>query len=150
MPFDRWLPPSIFEEWIDIINTTFSFNFKQQPYEISWKWGGKKIFTTKSVYDHLNQQPKVRSEHIWKAKIPYKVKIFTWLPEKNAILTKDNLIRRKWQGNPSCVFCDQIESVDHLFFQCPVARCIWGMVGSCLQASNVPGNYSQYKQWIEK
>jgi len=24
------------------------------------------------------------------------------------------------------------------------------MVGSCLQASNVPGNYSQYKQWIEK
>ena len=140
----------MFEEWMEIINTTFSFNFKQQPDEISWKWGGKKIFTTKSVYDHLNQQPKVRSEHIWKAKIPYKVKIFTWLPEKNAILTKDNLIRRKWQGNPSCVFCDQIESVDHLFFQCPVARCIWGMVGSCLQASNVPGNYSQYKQWIEK
>jgi len=72
----------MFEEWIDIINTTFSFNFKQQPDEISWKWGGKKIFTTKSVYDHLNQQPKVRSEHIWKAKIPYKVKIFTWLLEK--------------------------------------------------------------------
>ena len=131
VPFDRWLPPSMFEEWMEIINATFSFNFKQQPDEISWKWGVKKIFTTKSVYDHLIHQTKVRSEHIWKAKIPYKLKIFTWLLEKkNAILTKDNLIRRKWQGNPSSVFCDQSESVDHLFFQCHVASCIWGMVGS--------------------
>jgi len=82
VPFDRWLPPSMFEEWMEIINATFSFNFKQQPDEISWKWGVKKIFTTKSVYDHLTHQTKVRSEHIWKAKIPYKVKIFTWLLEK--------------------------------------------------------------------
>lgn len=56
---------------------------------------------------------------------------------------------RKWQGNPSSVFCDQSEYVDHLFFECPVASCIWGMVGSCFQASNVPDNYNQYKQWIE-
>ena len=82
VPFDRWLPPSMFEEWMEIINATFSFNFKQQPDEISWKWGVKKIYTTKSVYDHLTHQTKVRSEHIWKAKIPYKVKIFTWLLEK--------------------------------------------------------------------
>jgi hypothetical protein len=33
---------------------------------------------------------------IWKTKIPYKIKIFLWLVEKRAILTKDNLIRRKW------------------------------------------------------
>ena len=124
LDFDRWLPPSFFEEWMGIVNEAFSFNFIQQADKISWKWGSKKIFTTKSTYDHLSNQARVNFDHIWKAKIPYKVKIFTWLLEKNAILTKDNLVRRKWLGSPSCAFCEQPKSVDHLFFQCSVARCI--------------------------
>ena len=95
-------PPSFFEEWMEIINDTFSFNFSHQPDKISWKWGGNKIFTTKSTYNHLAYQPRAHFGHIWKAKIQYKIKIFTWLLEKNAILTKDNLIRRKWQGAPFC------------------------------------------------
>uniref|UniRef100_K3XUC1 Reverse transcriptase zinc-binding domain-containing protein n=1 Tax=Setaria italica TaxID=4555 RepID=K3XUC1_SETIT len=31
-----------------------------------------------------------------------------------AILTKDNMLKRKWQGDPSCNFCDQEETADHL------------------------------------
>jgi hypothetical protein len=60
-------------------------------------------------------------------KNPLKIKIFTWLLENNAIPTKDNMIRRKWVGNPSCLFCNHNETANHLFFQCPVARCIWGL-----------------------
>ena len=82
LDFDRWLPPSFFEEWMGIVNEAFSFNFIQQADKISWKWGSKKIFTTKSTYDHLSNQARVNFDHIWKAKIPYKVKIFTWLLEK--------------------------------------------------------------------
>ena len=148
--FDRWLPPILFEEWIEIINATFSFDFKTQADEISWKWGKNQTFTTKSTYEHLTCQARAHFGHIWKSKIPYKIKIFTWLLEKNAILTKDNLLKGKWLGNPNCSFCDQPESIDHLFFQCPVVRCIWGLVGSCFKASNIPGCYSQYRPWIEK
>jgi len=32
----------------------------------------------------------------WRLKIPLKVKIFIWLLHKGVILTKDNLIRRRW------------------------------------------------------
>jgi len=93
--------------------------------DVSWKWGRNKIFTTKSTYDHLTVgQSRGHFNHIWKAKIPYKIKIFTWLLEKDVVLTKDNLIRRNWLGNPSCIFCGQLETSKHLFFQCPVARCI--------------------------
>ena len=100
VPFDRWLPPILFEEWMGVINDTFSFNFRQQADEIGWKWESKKKFTTKSTYEHLTPHARVHFDHIWKAKIPYKIKIFTWLLEKNAILTKYNLIRRKWLGIP--------------------------------------------------
>jgi hypothetical protein len=34
-------------------------------------------------------------KHIWKSKIPEKIKIFMWLVTQKAILTKDNMIKRK-------------------------------------------------------
>jgi len=50
------------------------------------------------------------NKQIWKAKLPLKIKIFIRLPLQNAILTKDNLIKRKWKGD-SGAFCTEKESV---------------------------------------
>jgi hypothetical protein len=73
-----------------------------------YQWCGvlrEKTFSTKSVYDHLTIVDCGSSfSHIWKAKIPLKIKIFTWLLENNAILTKDNMIRRKWVVKPLMSF----------------------------------------------
>ena len=105
----------------------------------------------KSVYNRLSSGSESnRFNHIWKSKIPYKIKIFTWLLEKGAVLTKDNMIRRRWAGDPSCKFCDQPETINHLFFQCLVAKCIWALIGQCLGAKNTPRDCEQYKQWIRK
>ena len=123
--FSRWLPPSLFEDWMRIVEMTFSFNFEARDDFVSCSWSRKKIFTTKCVYNHLSSAGENNNfNHIWKSKLSYKIKIFTWLLEKGDILTKDNMIRRKWIGYPSCRFCDQLESIDHLFFQCPVAKCV--------------------------
>jgi hypothetical protein len=85
--------------------------------------GGKGFSLPESVYEHItNGQSRANFAHILKAKISYKIKIFTWLLEKNGVLTRDNMVKRNWLGNPSCVFCDQLETVDHLFFQCLVER----------------------------
>ena len=75
---------------------------------ILWKFGNKSSFTVKSVYNALSTND-VGPYHkkIWKGKITSKIKIFLWLVVNNAILTKDNLIRRKWAGNPTCHFCDE-------------------------------------------
>ena len=51
-------------------------------------------------------------------------------------------------GSPSCYFCQNNESIDHLFFMCPVAKVIWGMVGLCIGATNIPNNLSQAKIWF--
>ena len=72
-----------------------------------------------------------------------------WLLENNVVLAKDNMIRRNWSGSPTCYFCSADKSIDHLLFLCPVAKLLWGLVGLCLGAGNVPGNLPQYKQWIK-
>jgi hypothetical protein len=112
---------------------------------------GKKSFTTKSVYNHLTSDEKGNNyKHIWKSRIPYKIKIFTWLMENNAILTKDNMIKRKWTGDSTCMFCNQVESLEHLFFQCTVAKCVWGTVGVYLGTGSIPGDINRYKRWIKE
>jgi hypothetical protein len=90
-----------------------------------WKWTGNKRFSVKFVYLSLTKSdngPAFRS--IWKAKIPENIKIFMWLVAQKAILTKDNMLRKNWKGNPGCYFCGSLETVDHLLFSCPIAKMV--------------------------
>lgn len=69
--------------------------------------------------------------------------------EQGATLTKDNMLKRKWVGDPTCRFCVNVETLDHLFFQCPTVRVVWGCVAVCLGTNSIPGNLSQYWRWIK-
>ncbi|WMV30621.1 hypothetical protein MTR67_024006, partial [Solanum verrucosum] len=65
---------------------------------------------------------------IWKTRLPPKIKCFTWTTLKNAILTLDNLNRRKLQLVNRCFMClNNLESVNHLSLHCPVAAALWNM-----------------------
>ena len=118
----------MFEQWIGLVDEVYSFPFANEADKITWKWNMKSgLFTTKSVYNHLSfGEVGLHYRHIWKTKIPYKIKIFVWMLEQNAILTKYNMIRRRWVGDPTCYFCSLPESCGHLFFQCHVAKAVWG------------------------
>jgi hypothetical protein len=64
----------------------------------------------------------------WKAKLPLKIKIFMWFLKNGVVLTKDNLVKRRWKGCTKCGFCTQQETIQQLFFDCPMARLVWGCV----------------------
>jgi hypothetical protein len=61
---------------------------------------------------------------LWNMKIPQKNKIFLWYLGKGVTLTKDNLSKCKWKGSNKCSFCNNDESIQHLFFKCHVARTV--------------------------
>lgn len=103
------------------------------------------------MYNHLTSDEEGNAHSkIWKAKIPYKIKIFLWLLEQGATLTKDNMIKRKWIGDPTCRFCDAVETTDDLFFQCPTSKVVWGIITGCLGTTVIPSNINQYWKWIDK
>jgi hypothetical protein len=58
-----------------------------------------------------------------------------WFLSNKLLLTKDNLIKRKWSGCQKCCFCDNNETIDHLFISCPFAKLIWRKV---FFAYNIP------------
>jgi hypothetical protein len=61
-------------------------------------------------------------------KVPPKDKKFMWFLHKKVVLTKDNLIKRKWVGCKKIAFCDSDESVEHLFIRCKFAKLVWQVV----------------------
>jgi hypothetical protein len=48
-----------------------------------------------------------------KVKLPKKIKVFFWLVARNSNFIKDNLNRRGRQGNVKCLFCNNVEIVEH-------------------------------------
>jgi hypothetical protein len=119
------------------------------PDGVVWGLTPNKRFSTKSVYQCLERN--IAGSHnkwIWKAKIPLKIKIFLWQLFQNAVQTRDNLKRRKWEGSPLCSFCNQIETANHLFFSCSHARVLWGTLGTMFGASTCPNSLWQCWTWL--
>jgi hypothetical protein len=51
-----------------------------------------------------------------------------WFINRKEILTKYNLAKRSWTGCKKCAFCDEEETIEHLFLKCKFARLIWRVV----------------------
>jgi hypothetical protein len=130
--------------WNKILNDSISLQLNSDSDVVFWSLENSGKFSVKSLYNGLTKNDSgTYHRRIWKGKIPTKIKIFLWLLTNNALLAKDNLRKRNWQGGPSCMFCDCVETADHLFFQCSVAKVIWMVVAKCFGASNILYNLQQ-------
>jgi hypothetical protein len=53
---------------------------------------------------------------------------FMWFLHCKVLLTKDNLVKRNWQGCKTSCFCHKEETIQHLFFDCTFAKVIWRII----------------------
>jgi len=149
--FTRWLVDNMRLDWNNILRRVEKITLTDEEDVVIWKFDKKGCFFVKSVYKFLTTNDAgIYYKKIWKGKIPAKIKIFLWLVANNALLTRDNMIKRKWTGDPSCLFCECNESVSHLLFQCSLAKAVWAVVAHCVGASNVPRNFNQCWAWCEQ
>jgi hypothetical protein len=89
----------------------------------------KKVFSTQSMYKDIMKEECTPHRCInWKVKLPLKIKVFLWYFNQRVILTKDNLVKRKWKGMRNANFFYSKESIRHLFFDWRMARLVWGAV----------------------
>jgi hypothetical protein len=87
-------------------------------------------------------------KHLWKAKLPLKIKIWLWLIWHNAIASKDNMSKRGWTRNTKCQFCNEEETILHMFFTCAAANFFWSGVAKSIGAHNRPASFSQFFWWF--
>ncbi|XP_024190432.1 uncharacterized protein LOC112194424 [Rosa chinensis] len=59
---------------------------------------------------------------LWKAKIPGKVQICVWRAVNNLLPTREQLLKKGYDGELGCIVCNhKVESIAHLFCKCPTA-----------------------------
>jgi hypothetical protein len=79
--------------------------------EFSWSLTPNKAFSTKFAYDLLkNGIAGPNNKKLWKSKLPLKIKVFMLQVYHGAILTRENMRKKNWHGNPKCSFCGNIET----------------------------------------
>ena len=78
------------------------------------------------IINHRGVVP-VFVQAVWK-NIPPRVQFFLWLLSNNRVLIRDNLAKRREVTDPTCLLCDEKESISHLFFHCCVAKNVWESV----------------------
>ena len=89
-----------------------------------------------------------RKNLIWKLRLPLKIKIFIWYLQKGVVLTKDNLACRQWRGSTKCCFCSLDEIIQHLFFDCQMARIIWRIVQASFNISPLVSIFHMFNGWL--
>lgn len=76
-------------------------------------------------------------DFVWKVLSPQNIHVFLSLIVYNKILTRNNLAKRRPVDDPSCLFCSEQESVQHLFFCCVVARILWTFVSDYFNLEHI-------------
>ena len=84
-------------------------------------------------------------------KNPSENNFFLWLSLRNSTLAKVNLIKRGWKGSANCHFCGGVESTDHIFISCSVAKLIWSIMLCAFDVGRKPESVQDlFGGWLRR
>jgi hypothetical protein len=134
------------EQWVDLVDLIQQVQLNEMADEVKWNFEKSGAYTTKSMYKFLLHSGvfNMQMEKVWKSKMRLKIKIFMWLTNHKRIQAGEFLGGMKWKGETKCVVCGVIESVDHILFECPLAKMTWAGLREALGWDRKPGNLEDF------
>jgi hypothetical protein len=100
-----------------------------QPDKYTWKGAPSGKYSAKDTYRMLCQGGITDGNHeqVWKARVPLKCKIFTWLALRDRLWTSERRFRHGLQDqrSPCFTYLQEEDTVDHILVQCPYSRMVW-------------------------
>jgi hypothetical protein len=136
IPLRRSLFGASLAEWNELMTVLHEVQLDEQGQDkVVWALEKSSEFSTKSLYNcltHGGVKDKL-NDILWKCKVPLKVKVFLWQAWHNKLPTAESLVKRNWQGSPSCCLCGKVETVDHILFECVFAQYVWCCIRDAFQ-----------------
>jgi hypothetical protein len=122
--FSRTGDVQMLELWEEVCQIAATITFSEEDDQMICQFSSNGIYNVQSLYRIINFRgirPALVSS-IWDIKVPPRVQYFVWLLSKNRLLTRDNLCKRRKVDDSTCLFCAEQESIQHLFFECVIAK----------------------------
>jgi hypothetical protein len=145
--FRRALVRNKLLEWNHLVAIMANVNLQQGNGIFVWTLQKTCLFTN-FMYRYLVINVLKVSQIVWQLKIHLKIEIFLWFFKREIILTKDNLVKRNWNGDKSCCFCNKPKTIQHLFFQCSHAKFLWRSVHMVLGIKPPRNAQNLFNDWL--
>lgn len=124
LTFRRVFTPAMMEEWYCLEQIIKGTVLTGDEDAMVWQYESKGVYSSSSLYAIINFRgvKPIFIPSVWSVVVPPRTQVFLWLLAHNKLMTKNNLLKRGIDKNPECLFCSEQERVDHLFFECVVAK----------------------------
>jgi hypothetical protein len=146
--FRRGVNDTLMQEWVNSAAIAESITYTDYCDAIIWSFDAGSKFSVQSMYSTVSFrgiQP-VYTPVVWNLQVPPRVHIFLWLHSNNKTLTRTNLAKRKTPEDQFCLFCSEIETVHHLFFDCCVANVLRNHLSEIFEIQ-VGANFESVARW---
>ncbi|KAE8657619.1 hypothetical protein F3Y22_tig00116989pilonHSYRG00793 [Hibiscus syriacus] len=97
---------------------------------LGWVWGKKRQFSISSAYQSRRQNRNTNGNRVWQVIRDFcgilRVRTLLWLICKGRLMTNEERVRQYITADESCGVCGaRMESLDHDFRKCLVAKSTW-------------------------
>ena len=144
LTFNRCVEAGFLDRWHELIRIISDMPITDETDQPIWRLESSGVYSVKSFYNMINwggvSTPIWRK--FWKIVVPHRYLVFLWLAFHNKILTRDNLNKRREVENLKCLFCNEDETVCHLFFECVVAKQVWSDISDSFEFS-IPNDMNE-------
>ena len=103
-------------------------------------------FTIASLYKELTF-PGVENREImsiWRARLPLKTDFFSVIHLFKLSPFRANLVKHNWHGDEHCKMCGNLETTQHIFFECHLANYCWWIFHDALFWTQIPTNLQHF------
>jgi hypothetical protein len=130
LTFRRNFDDNLLQSWRELLTVMENVELKNETDSLVWCYSQSGVYSVQSLYAIINFRgvKPVFVPAVWSIEVPPKIHLFLWLLSHNKLATVDNLNKRGMTKPTQCKFCDEDESIKHLFFECVVSKNIWGYV----------------------
>jgi hypothetical protein len=125
--FRRTIDERLMQQCLGLKQIVEDVQYEEGDDCIIWQYSSSGKYSVQTLYDVINNRGvrQIYTPLVWKLSVPSRLHIFLWLLSKAEVLTRDNLAKRKNLYDKSCLFCNEPETISHLFFACCVAKVTW-------------------------
>jgi hypothetical protein len=116
--FRRTIDENLMQQWLELKQIAEDVHYEEGDDYIIWQYSSSGKYSVQTLYDVINNRDvrPIYTPLVWKLSVPSRLHIFLLLLSKAKVLTKDNLAKRKYLDDKSCLFCNEPEIISHLFF----------------------------------
>ncbi|KAJ1272904.1 hypothetical protein BS78_06G238600 [Paspalum vaginatum] len=132
--FRRTFTSELYNVWMEVVQLARTIVLSEEDDTLIWQFSSSGIYSSQSLYKVINFRGvhQVHVSGLWSVKIPPRVHFFLSLLANNKVLTRSNLAKRRNVEDQSCLFCIELETCQHLFFECVVAKKMWRVLSDIL------------------